>query len=251
MKTARRMTSLFIHFGRRQRFALIPAVLLLLSGCMYPNELRQENQVALKENVLIVQNAIDQYRTKTGVLPIKNSTMETPLYEKYPVDFKKLLDGKYISRIPPTAYENGGTAIFVLVHPDEKAEVKLMDLTPYLQANSVQHAVDAYQAAHSGEIPKGEAVAPRFYRLDFAKMNMPVEQVKSLYSLQLLGFLVHDSGEVLIDYAPEIARFIARKGITPDPGQDLRALLLEESLFVPVKSRPYYWKQGIPQISES
>ncbi len=46
-------------------------LLLWISGCMYPNELRKENQLASGEYVLVVQNAIDQYKAKTGVLPIK------------------------------------------------------------------------------------------------------------------------------------------------------------------------------------
>lgn len=64
--------------------------LVALSGCMYPKEMRKENTVAAGEYAIVVQNAVEKYRSATGVPPIKNKDEDTPLYEKkYPVDFKK------------------------------------------------------------------------------------------------------------------------------------------------------------------
>lgn len=103
---------------------------VLLSGCLYPKELRKENQMASGEYVMVVQNAIDQYKAKTGVLPIKNSTENTPIYEKYPVDFRKL-QGPYLSSIPVNAFENGGTAAYVLVDVETKPAVKMMDIPSF------------------------------------------------------------------------------------------------------------------------
>jgi hypothetical protein len=78
----------------RAAFLLLSAVLLaLLSGCLYPEQRRSENRAAVAESVLVVQNAIEQYKQKTGVLPIKNSEPDTPIYEKYVIDMKRLTQG--------------------------------------------------------------------------------------------------------------------------------------------------------------
>lgn len=44
---------------------------LLLSGCAYPKELRKENQINPAEFITVVQQAVDLFHEKTGVLPIK------------------------------------------------------------------------------------------------------------------------------------------------------------------------------------
>src|SRR5690606_33042748 len=99
-------------------FLLISAVLVLLSGCMYPKQMRKENQASVAESVIVVQHAVDLYKERNGTLPIKNSTEETPIYEKYVIDLKKLTQGPYLGMIPPIAFENGGSFLFVLVNPE-------------------------------------------------------------------------------------------------------------------------------------
>lgn len=223
-------------------------LLFLISGCMYPNELRKENQAASGEYVLVVQNAIEQYRAKTGVLPIKNSEETTPLYEKYPIDFKKL-QGPFLSSVPANAFENGGTALYVLVDVETKPTVKMLDLVSFQQTVDLQSAVDEYKAKNGGKLPLGEQVAQGFHTIDFAKMNRKPSDVRSVYSSNTrLRFLLHDSGTVTIDYAPEMMRLIDKKQLqsklTKD--EDLRALLVQESYFVPARSFAYRWMNGQP-----
>ncbi len=223
-------------------------LLLWISGCMYPNELRKENQLASGEYVLVVQNAIDQYKAKTGVLPIKNSEETTPLYEKYPIDFKKL-KGPYLSSVPANAFENGGTALYVLVDVETKPTVKMMDLISFQQTVELQKAVDDYKAKNGGELPLGDAVAPGFHSIDFAKLNRKPADVHSVYSPNVrLSYLLHDSGTVTIDYAPEIMRLIDKKQLQTKltKEEDLRALLVQESYFVPARSLAYRWINGQP-----
>lgn len=223
-------------------------VCLLLSGCMYPKELRKENQVASSEYLMLVQHAIDQYKEKTGVLPIKNSKEETPIYEKYAIDFKKLKD-RYLSAIPANAFENGGTAIYVLVDVEQHPTVKMMDLIAFQKTVELQRLVDEYRTKNAGQLPRGEEVAPGFWTVDFAKLNRQAETVPSVYTRQLeLPFLLHDSGALAIDYAADIMRLIDRKQLQDklDGEQDLRALLVEEYPFVPARSYPYRWQDDRP-----
>lgn len=233
------------------KLACIGVILAVLSGCLYPDDQRIENQVAAKEYMQLVQNAIDQYRKDTGVLPIKNSEMDTPIYEKYVIDFKKMKQRGYLSQIPTNAYENGGTNYYVLINVEEHAEIKLLDLISYQKVGDIEVQVQQYKDRHAGEIPMGEQVAPHFYRLDFKKMGKETEQIKSVYSARYLGLLVHDSGKVVIDYAPEIMKIMEKLQINnPDPQQDLRAYLVDNSIYVPGLSCPYYWTDEVPIISE-
>ncbi|MCR8634454.1 hypothetical protein [Paenibacillus radicis (ex Xue et al. 2023)] len=231
------------------------AVILLLlccsflTGCMYPKEMRKENQAATGEFVVVVQNAVDQFHAKTGVLPIKNSTESTPIFEKYPIDFKKLKERAFISNVPVNAFENGGTAIYVLVDPETKPAVKMMDLVSYQQAVEAQKLVDEFKSKNAGALPKGEVVAPSFTRIDFEKMNKKPIQVQSMYTRQvILPFIMNESGEVAIDYSEELMRLIDKKSLqnSLDAKQDLRELLVKESFYIPARSFAYRWKNGQP-----
>jgi hypothetical protein len=229
-------------------FLLLSAVLLaLLSGCLYPEQRRSENRAAVAESVLVVQNAIEQYKQKTGVLPIKNSEPDTPIYEKYVIDMKRLTQGPYLGKVPAIAFENGGKYLFVLINPETKPEVRLLDIAAYQLAAEVQREADAFKSA-KGKLPLGEPAGTNVYRLDFSQMGKPVRQVQSPFSQQFLGFLIDGNGTVGIDYAPEIAKAMQAKGIaSAEPGVDLRTYLVESSPFVPVRSFAYKWVDQEPR----
>jgi hypothetical protein len=232
----------------RTALALI-ALVALLSGCLYPQEMRKENQFTASESLLIVQNAIDKYKEATGVLPIKNSEMDTPIYEKYVIDMKKLTNG-YLGQVPGVGYESGGTALFVLINVEQKPEVKLLDITVQQQAADIQRAVTDYVRANKGVVPKGEPVGEDVYRLDFSKLGKKAVQAKSTYSRTYLSYLVSVNGTVAIDYAADIMQAMERKGMkSADPQLDLRTLLAADSPYVPAKSLPYYWAGGEPKAS--
>ncbi|TMV51299.1 hypothetical protein FE783_05820 [Paenibacillus mesophilus] len=246
---------MFAHIRRRVsgRVAGIMALTVLLpvlSGCMYPKEMRKENQATAAESILVVQNAVDRYKEKNGVLPIKNSEAETPIYEKYVLDLKKLTQGPYLGQVPGIAFEKGGSFLFVLVNPEQKPEVKLMDITGYQKAGDIQKWVDEYRKANNGAIPQGEPAGQDVYRLDFAKLGKKTAQSESVYSRTYLSYLVSSNGTVAIDYAPEIMKAMERKGMkTAQADLDLRSLLVSEAPYVPVKSFPYYWTDNEPKAS--
>ncbi len=232
-----------------KRVAIAIISLIMLSGCMYPGELRKENQVNPSEYMTVVQQAVNQFHTKNGVLPIKNSDMSTPIYEKYVIDFGKLQKGGYLSDIPANAFESGGVFMYVLVNPESKPEVKLIDLTAYQAAVDIQKLADDYRKKHNGEIPKGEKIAPSFYYLDFEKLGSKLPSIRSAYNRQsFIHFIIDESGRVTIDYGPDLMKLIESKGLAGslEPGQDLRELLVAESYFVPVWSAPFRWSQNQP-----
>lgn len=233
-------------------FACVLALsaLIALSGCMYPKELRKENQVSYKESVLLVQNAVDQYQKDTGLLPIKNSSAETPQYEKFVIDFSKLTNRNLLSDVPISAFENGGNNYFLIINEETKPTVRLMDLVTFQKVSELEQLVAGYVANHKGEVPAGETVAKNLFRLDFDKLGRKPEQIRSVFSGQYVGFLVDASGKVFVDYAMDVMQAIRKSGKTDfEANADLRTVLVEQSLFVPVKSTPYYWIDNEPKPS--
>ena len=221
---------------------------VIFSGCG-SNYSNNTSRAAVDEYIMVVQRAVDLYIQKLGVPPIKNKAQETPLYEKYQVDFKKLLNYQLISTIPTNAFENGGTIIYVLIKVETKTQVKLMDLITYKKMVELQDKVDQFMKKNQGQIPKGIAVAAEFYVLDHEQLSEKSGQLRSPYSNQFLSIIIHISGQISIDYAPEIMKMMKKKGLTQvDAKTDLRALLVEEGIFVPVRSFPYYWINNEPSV---
>lgn len=228
------------------------AVLLLFwicSGCLYPVEERPQNPAAGKEYLLVVQNAVNEYQKETGLLPIRNSTLETPLYEKYIIDFKMLTNRGFLSEIPSNAFEKGGGNYYLILNEETKPEVKLLSLSLFQQVEKVQKWVDTYKAANYGKLPTGESAAPHFYWIDFKVLKEKEQQVRSLYTGNYLSLMIHESGRVVIDYAPDLMQLANKGVIKPTENTDLRVLLVEQFPFAPAKSYSYYWINNEPQIS--
>jgi hypothetical protein len=233
-----------------KRFVLI-LIPLLLSGCVYGNEIKQQNAPVTGEYISVVQGAVDQYIKRNGVPPIQNKAEDTPIYEKYLVDFTKLRNYNMISTVPTNAFENGGKAIYVLVNIETKPQVKLMDLPSYQQMLELQRQVDAFIKKNK-KLPKDEAIAEHFYRLSTDKLSLKKAQIQSPYSRQLLELVIHDSGRIAIDYTPELLKAMNKSGLqqSDDSKLDLRSVLVEQAFFVPAWSYPYHWKDNQPTISE-
>jgi hypothetical protein len=231
---------------------LIGVVMLLsLSGCVYSNEIKQQNSPATGEYIGLVQNAVDQYIKRNGVPPIQNKDQNTPVYEKYLVDFRKLKNYNLISAIPTNAFENGGTVIYVLINVETKPIVKLMDLISYQKMVDLQKEVNLWIQKHPGQIPKGEAVTDQFYLLDMSKLPIKKVQIESPYSRQLLSILINASGGIAIDYSPELIKAMNKSGLQPGDEQlDLRTVLVDQAFFVPAWSFPYHWINNQPTITE-
>ncbi|NDI34344.1 hypothetical protein [Chengkuizengella sediminis] len=224
-------------------------LILLTSGCLYPDDMRGDKSTgAIKESITLVQTAVDAYQQASGgLLPIKNSEMDTPIYEKYIIDFNKL--SAYIGQTPAVAFENGGNYYFVLVNVEEDPAVKLMDIVSFQKINALEREILLYISSNNGALPKSEEIYENWYSIDFSLLGQKRLQIKSPYSESYLSPIVHTSGIVKIDYGIDIMKMIENYGEENiSMNQDLRALLIETSNFVPVKSNPYDWKNEEPII---
>lgn len=214
-----------------------------LSGCMYPDHLREENRGSDRDELAAVQSAVLQYREAYGVLPIKTSGKDTPVYEKYVIDFQRLVNTPYLDRIPSNAYEEGGPHIYVIVNPETEPTVRWFDLATAQKVNDVQREVNRYAALY-GHLPAGEPFAPGYTQIDYKRLRMERVQIRSVYSGGNLGLIMNEEGKVGINYGPDIAAYLSAHGIEPEPGRDLREYLVERTPAVPVKSFPYVWRNG-------
>ncbi|MFS1512336.1 hypothetical protein VQL36_07880 [Chengkuizengella sp. SCS-71B] len=217
-------------------------LILFTSGCLYPDDMRGDKSAgAVRESITLVQTAVDAYQQASGgLIPIKNSEMDTPVYEKYIIDFNKL--GAYIGQIPAVAFENGGNYYFVLVNVEEHPTVKLMDIVSFQKINALEREILLYISDNNGALPKGDELYENWFSIDFSLLDQKRLQIKSPYSELYLSPIVHTSGIVKIDYGIEINRIIENYGEgNINKNQDLRELLIETSNYVPVKSNPYDW----------
>ncbi|MCR8642303.1 hypothetical protein NV379_06480 [Paenibacillus sp. N1-5-1-14] len=232
---------------------LMVVIVSMLTGCLYPQEKRKERQGNPSEYISMVQGAIDHFREKTGgMLPIKNSEMDTPLYEKYKIDFKRLQERGLISNPPPNSYEGGGSFIYVLINVETKPEVKLLDLASYQSVIELQRQVQAYQKKNNGTLPLGEAIAPGIYHVNWDKMGVKKPDLKSPFNRQLeVSFMLEESGVASIYYGVELMKMIEMQSLQSglEPNVDLRELLVKNSPFVPNQSLHYYWENNEPTPS--
>lgn len=234
--------------GRLVMLVLLIVSVLSLSGCMYPKSEMKQNQAAPKEAVRNVQAAIEQYQSETGMLPMKNSTEDTPLYEKFQVDFAQLKNKGYLSSIPAAAFENGGNYYFLITNEETKPQIKLMNLVTYQQINDLQSWVNDYKGSHDGQLPKGEQAYPGYYYIDYKALNKKSPDLRSDYSFQTLAAIMDETGLVYADYGIDIMQAVQKKGgAEPSADTDLRALLVDSDMFVPVKAPVYHWVNKEPQ----
>ncbi|MFC4777553.1 hypothetical protein ACFO9Q_12215 [Paenibacillus sp. GCM10023252] len=233
--------------GRVGYLIVLCILLAVISGCMYPENQMKQSGGAPKEAVRTVQAAIDQYQAETSLLPIENSASDTPLYEKFKIDFGKLQRAGYLSSIPGAAFENGGNYYFLLIDEETKPRVKLLDLVTFQQMNDLASWIKEYQAANNDGLPLGEQAYPGFYRVDYAKLNKQEQKIRSIYSGQTLTAMIDEQGNVYTDYGLDIMRAVDKlEDKELDPALDLRTLLVDQSEFVPVKAPVYHWVNNEP-----
>ena len=230
-----------------RRAALAVLLLLLASGCMYPGS-DSTGSTVNGQYIQVVEQAITAYQQRTGYYPIHNSTVETPEYEKYRIDFKKLLEYKLISQAPTDSFEAGGYFYYVITNIESNPRVRLMDLRISQHTADMQRVIDQYRDSN-GEFPFGDSIHPQFYAIDFELLNRKPEQVKSVFSGSFLSFILHESGKVAIDYGLDLMQAISRSSTVEFAADyDLRELLIDQSPFIPVSSYPYYWQDGEPIV---
>ncbi len=219
---------------------------VLLTGCLYPDENRQERQVSYLESVKRVQSAVDDFYKDQSVLPIITAGDEVPRYEKYRVDFEKLKNMGYIDEIPSTAFEKGGSGYFLIINEETEPLVKVMDINTVQQVNDVQMSVNRYKTANNGSLPAGEELYPGFLTIDLSKIDAKNVNLTSVYSGQEVTFMMGADGTVYVDYAFDIMQAIQKEEADPKGEEDLRIYLEKASYYVPIKSVPYVWKDEQP-----
>jgi hypothetical protein len=227
--------------------AALAAMMLALSGCLYPEEETPGRSASARQAVLAVQDAVDQYQKATGLLPIVSADESVPLYEKFKIDLGKLKRMDYLGSVPSDAFESGGNYQFLIIDEETKPAVKLLSIPVYQQAGDVQKKVDAYRDRHGGRPPEGDELYPGFWSVDFGELGMKDPGIRSMFSGQTLGMMTDAAGRVYADYGLDIATAVGKSGATPAAGDDLRRVLVDQSYYVPVKAPVYHWVNGEPQ----
>lgn len=228
------------------RMSCLLLLITLLTGCMYSNTNRGP-QASPQESVAIVQAAVDRYVAEKNILPIKNFDSDTPLYERYVIDFRKLMGEGFISQLPQAAYEQGGSFYFVIVDAEKQPTVKMLDIAMIQQVGDVIQAVHQYRGSHSGELPLADEISQHWHHIDYSALKMKPVELSSPFSTLKLTLMIHQDGQVAINYAPDIMRMVDQFQISnPEQVEDLRVYLVQYSDFVPAVSVPYSWQEDRP-----
>lgn len=215
--------------------ALIALSALFLSGCMYPEEKLAKNQIPYADQLQAVQQAVNSFREDNGgILPIKTKEANTPIYQKYPIDFKKIAP-KYLAEPPGNAFESGGIFQYVLVDVETNPTVKLLDLRVAETIRDIKLKIRTM-----GYPPYKEQVADNVYSLDFKKLGYKQQPFAvSPFSNQNLPYVVTGNAEVFVDYRQDLFQELQKTEKDLKPGEDIRNILVENSMFVPAYSLPY------------
>lgn len=208
---------------------------VFLTGCAYPKDKLAQNQTPYQDQVTSVQAAVDQFQEDNGgILPIKTNENDTPIYQKYLIDFKKIAP-KYMAEPPGNAYESGGIFQYVLIDVETNPTVKIFDLriAETIRDINLRMKMQKYP-------PYKEQLSRNVFTLDFTKLGFKEDPVAtSPYTNQDLPFVITGDGEVYIDYQKDLYQILQKEQPKLEAGEDIREILYEDSLFVPAYSLPY------------
>lgn len=224
----------------------ISLLLLIVSGCLYPQSELAKHQEPQEEQLQRVQDAVLQYKEQTnGLMPIHTTENDVPRYEKYIIDFTALRDAQLLNEIPGTAFENGGYYQYVIITPEEDPRVKLIDLRITEKLREVNVKLDIYRQKHLYP-PYGEQIAPDIYQLNYEKLGLKEEpMVVSPYSNEQLPILITTEGQLIVDYRLDLQLAIEEYGVD-ESSEDIRYILEDNYPFVPAYSVPYIVEDGEP-----
>jgi hypothetical protein len=231
----------------RQFVASLILLSVALSGCLYPDERRAENQMPSEMLLEMTQKGIDQFRQDTSVLPIVTKELNTPIFEKYEIDFAKLVP-KYIPDVPGNAFEKGGVFKYVLIDVETNPAVRLAHLGMVSTVADVQFAVDRYRYNNGNKLPIREELGNGYYAIDYGKIGLKETSVPGLAGNYLLPLIMNGKGEVGIDYAMDIAAVLRESKAEVPENTDPRYVMARQSRFVPIKSFPYTMVGGEPKL---
>lgn len=207
----------------------------VLTGCAYPQEKLAQNQTPYQDQVASVQSAVDQFQKDNGgILPIKTKENDTPIYEKYLIDFKKIVP-KYMAEAPGNAYESGGIFQYVLIDVETDPTVKIFDLriAETIREIKLRMGMQDYP-------PYKEQIQNHVFSIDYEKLGYKEEPVvMSPYTNQALSFVITGDAEVYIDYRKDLFQILQSSEENYEDVEDLRTILHQDSMFVPAYSLPY------------
>lgn len=217
------------------KYLIFIGTISLLSGCMYPKDKLAENQIPYLDQLQSVQTAVDQFaETSGGLLPIKTRESETPLFIKYPIEFKKLVP-QYMADAPGNAFENGGVYQYVLIDVEENPEVKVVDLRMAEKIREIKMRIQS-----QGYPPFKEKIADNVYSIDFERLGYKTDPtVLSSYTNSRLPFVITGDGELFVDYITDLTQQLQKESYELKEGEDIRHILYESSPVVPAYSLPY------------
>ena len=224
---------------RKRVFSCFTLLLIvILTGCMYPQSQKVENSIPNDVQLQMVQTAVDQFQKDTGgLLPIKNQESDTPYYQKYPIDFQKLI-GKYIADAPGNAFESGGMFQYVLIDVEENPTVRILDLRAAQAIQEFNLRLTIYMDSNQ-YLPFKEQLHTNVFTLDYEALGYDeVPLIQSPFSEAKLPIVIDSKGDLYIDYTADLIAAL-KSGPMVKPGEDVRYLLTENSLFVPAYSMPY------------
>ncbi|MFD1413868.1 hypothetical protein [Oceanobacillus jeddahense] len=219
-------------------------VFLLLSGCMYPQSERTENQISNEEQLAIVQQAVEDYREgEDGLVPIQTKDSDTHIYEKYLIDFKQMQEKGYLSELPGNSFEEGGVYQYTIVNPEDDLQVRLIDLQTTEQLRSVNVRLDVYRQEHTYPA-YGQQITDQIYTVDHEKLGLDEPPtVKSPFSQADLPIVMDLDGKLYIDYSYDLNQALEESD-NYEEGEDVRHLLVDNTPFVPAYSMPYTVEDG-------
>lgn len=222
---------------------------LLLTGCLYPDSEKGENQVSNEAQLEAVQTAVDQYREdKNGLVPIRTKPSDTPIFEKYLIDFAALINANAIAEIPGNSFESGGHYQYILLTPDEDPTVKVIDLRITETLRSVNIRLDAFRQKNT--YPAfGDKLEEGIYLIDHEKLGLDgPATVVSPYSKENLPIIMDVHGNLFVDYRIDLIKALDEYDHNYQEGDDIRYLLTDHYPFAPAYALPYTIKDGEPVL---
>lgn len=214
---------------------------------MYPEEEYSKNQRPNEAQLEVMQKAVDQYSMETGgYLPIQNRDMDTPIFQKYPIDYSKLREYQLIGEPPDNSFEKGGVYQYVIIHAETDPTVKVIDLRLTDKIREYNLKISDFRQRHQYP-PYGERVGGPVFRINYEKLGMDNEPyVFSPYSGNPLPVMINGGGELVIDYRPDIFQLLKEKEHSYKEGEDLRYLLTDFYSVVPIYSEKIVLSNGEP-----
>lgn len=222
---------------KRMFIAVSLAATVLLAGCMFPETNRVDN-VPYEDQLQSVQTAVDSYKETTGVLPIKTKPAETPLVERYPIEFSRLVPG-YLADPPANSFEGGGLFLYVLVEAETDPTVKLIDLRVTERLQALQTNINSFRVKE-GKYPFKGSLGKNQFTIDYDLVFVSEEPfIPSPYTENELPIYVDGSGQLFVDYRADLEAALENTDAEPKVGEDIRYLLYENAPFAPAYSQGY------------